>query len=339
MNPRPHLPRGTTCFLFQRVQRRMAGGLMRSFGVWVLAWLLTAPFAWAADSHSPEALALVRSSVDRWPQSRSLASAFELQKVRWARRADDPAAKWLKLELRFVTQDTDQDLEDRRFVDVLKQFQEANGTSLAESLLYKLVHLADVKRSDAQVSIAVLEHTYALERDPDSGRMIFGPTFIRQLRRTVALPGWAEVANSRRQQASVPGTVQPGVLRDLVESFLQDFFARKNSEAGLPAPQLLLKPLEPDFVGMEVFGIRKLVIPDSKFWEHLEISIDLDETAQGRRAVCHLDGGYAPGVFGWGGLPAADGYTDIMNEYRSDLERFADMLMRALQEHLAHVSR
>ena len=78
------------------------------------------------------------------------------------------------------------------------------------------------------------------------------------------------------------------------------------------------------------------MIPDSKYWEHLEISIDLDEAPQTRRAVCHLDGGYAAGL-GFR-LPAADGYTDIMNEHRSDLERFADMLMRALQEHLAHVS-
>ena len=124
----------------------------------MLAWLLTAPFAWLRISltggASPGA-----HFVDRWLQSRSLASAFELQKVRWA-SPDDPAAKSSKLErleLNSRNRDTDQDLEDRRFVDVLKQFQEANGTSLAEALLYKLVHLADVKRSDARVRIAVLD--------------------------------------------------------------------------------------------------------------------------------------------------------------------------------------
>lgn len=302
-----------------------------------LAVLLGAASAWTEDVHTPETLARVRGAMDGWFQARGLAPAFELQKLRWGPRDNDPAAQWLKLELRFMPEGTDPDHEDQRFAAALQQFQRANATSLAEALFFKLVHLADIRRADARITVAVLGDTFAVVRDRASGRLRFEPTSDRQARRAVQLPGLADAVPPQRPQANVPGVIQEAALRDRVQRFLQDFFASRNSKARLPAPQVTLKPLEPDYVGMEVAGIRRIVITDGDFWERLQVSVELRDNAQGRRAVCYLDGGYAPGL--GRRLPAADGYTDMSNKHQADLERFADELMRGLQDHLARDSR
>jgi len=335
-----------SAFGTHRWQTGQAGALQQRLVAWLrwgsscllaLAGLLGATSSWAADAHAPETLARVRSAMDGWFQARGLAHAFELQKLRWGPRADDPAAQWLKLELRFLTEGTDQDHEDQRFAATLQQFQPSNDRSLAEALFFKLVHLADIPREDARITVAVLGDTFAVARERASGRLRFEPTSDRLARRAVQLPDLVDAVPAQRLRANVPGVIQASVLPDRVQRFLQDFFAHRNSEAHLPAPRLALKPLEPDYVGMEVAGIRRIVITGGDFWERLHVSIELRDTAQGRRAVCYLDGGYAPGL----GLrlPAADGYTDMSNKHQADLDRFADELMRGLQDHLARDGR
>jgi hypothetical protein len=118
-----------------------------------------------------------------------------------------------------------------------------------------------------------------------------------------------------------------------VQQYLEDFFTRKNREANRPAPQFSLKPLESDYVGLDVQGVRQAVIGSRDYWEYLQISIELRGSPSFQRIVCYLDGGYAAGL--GTRVPDMNTYTDFAKGYQADLERFADQLLRGLQEYLA----
>jgi len=284
-------------------------------------------------AQSSETLEPVIASMEGWLQARRLAPAFELQTLRRGSRPDDSAARSLKLELRFLTGGTDQAEEDRRFVSALQQFDRANNTSVAEALFFKLVHLAQIAPEDAYVTVDVLEKTYEIVADPSSGRPHFHLKRDRDVRVEVSLPG----TSARQPHTTIPGVVQAGALPDLVQRFLTDFFTRRNAAARLPAPRFSLKPLTSRYVGMDVEGIRRIVIPKEDFWESLQISVQMYDTPEGRLATCYLDGGFSTG-FG-SRLPAREGYTDLAVKYQADLERFANELMRGLQVYLATTGR
>jgi hypothetical protein len=289
--------------------------------------------AFPNDPRSPEALGAIRGAVEGWIMADGLSESFEVQKLRWGSRADDPSAHWLKLELRFLTQGTDQDLEDRRFLRRLEEYRGTAGLTLPEALFYKLVHLSQIPRGDAYVAIGVLGRTFETLRDQNSGRIIFRETEERLIRRPLMLQGVVAPGPERKAEAPLRVGDSSDDLPRRVQLYLQDYFSLKNKAAGLKPPQVQLKPLEQDYVGMEVAGIRKVVVTDKNYWEQLQISIEIRKDGGEPRAVCYLDGKYASGI----GLrlPAADAYTDMDPAYRLELERFVDALLRGLQEHLA----
>jgi hypothetical protein len=289
--------------------------------------------AFGKDPRSTEALAAIRSAVERWIIADELSESFEVQKVRWGTRADDPSAQRLKLELRFVTQGTDQGLEDRRFLQRLKEYRGTAGVTLPEALFYKLVHVAQIPRADAYVAIGVLSRTFETLRDQDSGRIVFRETGDRLIRRPLMLQGSAEPGPERKAEASLRAGAGSNDVARRVQRYLQDYFSLKNRAAGLNPPQLHLKPIEQDYVGIEVEGIRRVVVTDKTYWEQLQISIEIRTDGAERRAICYLDGKYASGI--GSRLPAADAYTDLDPAFRPELERFVDTLLRGLQEHLA----
>jgi hypothetical protein len=289
--------------------------------------------AFPNDPRSPEALGATRGAVERWITADGLSESFEVQKLRWGTRADDPSAQWLKLELRFLTQGTDQDHEDQRFLCRLEEYQGTVGLPLPEALFYKLVHLAQIPRGDAYVAIGVLGRTFETLRDRNSGRIVFRETEDRLVRRPLMLQGVIAPGPERKAEASLRVGAGSDDLPRRVQRYLQDYFLLKNKTAGLKPPQVQLKPLEQDYVGMEVAGIRKVVVTDKNYWEQLQISIEIRNDGGERRAVCYLDGKYASGI----GLrlPAADAYTDMDPAFRPELEGFVDALLHGLQEHLA----
>jgi hypothetical protein len=296
-------------------------------GIIVIGWL---PAARAAESR-PD-LARVQAQLNSWLQDAGLAPTLTLQRLGWGKRADDASVPWLMLELSFVKRDTKQQDETMRFEQMLKQFEIERGMPLADVLFYKLVHSAQIARRDARVTVAVLEDTYAVLRDPTSGALHFGPASIRATRSPTTLHVDGTSPLGTRVAPLVPG-VGVGSLPARVRDYLVDFFARHNSTAGRPAPLVERKQLESDYVGLEVTGLRKLVITDSDYWERLQVSVELRQDARGARAVCYLDGGYAPGLGAkW---PAVGSYTDIEKNYRTQLQTFSDVLMEGLQKYLA----
>ncbi|MCI0539708.1 MAG: hypothetical protein L0Z50_31250 [Verrucomicrobiales bacterium] len=291
----------------------------------------------AAEPRSPEALASVRQGVERWIDASGLAESFEVQKLRWGARSDVRKSQWLKLELRFNSQDTDQNLEDARFRHRLDQYQGTAGWTLPETLFYKLVHLSGVPRSNACVAIHVLSTTVEILLDPATGHFEVREAAGRQTRRTVALPGIVPRSADRVAEVGLQAGGDIGDLPGRVQHYLTHFFVSRNQQVGLNPPRMTLKPLEPDYAGIEVAGIRRVVLTENEFWEQLQISIDLRRDGLGWRAVCHLDGKYASGR--GGRLPNQDNYRDMDTDFRPAVERFIDVLLRGLQEHLASDSR
>jgi hypothetical protein len=280
----------------------------------------------------------VRSSIANWLEARSLTATFEVEKLRWIPTDKDPNTLWLALDLRFISQGTDQEQENERFLRTLQQFQQVYHGSFPESLFFKLVHAGGIKPAEARVAIMVVEDTFVVAREPGSGELRFEHASPRQVRRQVELPAaTAAGAAAPGPQATAPAALQSPSLEGEVQRYLEDFFAARNRDARRAAPQLTRKPFEPDYVGIDVAGIRNVVISRSDYWESLQISIQITNTPQGRRAVCYLDGGYAPGL--GQRLPARGGYTDFATRHQADLEQFADQLMRGLQDHLLRSAR
>jgi hypothetical protein len=282
-------------------------------------------------AQAPEPLTRVRGAMDDWFKARGLASTFEVQKLRWGPRSDDPAAQWLKLELRFVTEGTDQEQEDQRFAGAVQKFQLANNAPLADTLFFKLLHVADIPLEETRITVAVLEHTFAIVRDRASGRLRFELTLDRQVRTEVQLAGLVGATPAQQPQANVPGLIQAAALPDQVQRFLQDFFARRNSAARLPhhsspaAHAALWAWMSRAFAG--------IVIASEILGEFCR-SLSIGDTAQGRLAV--LPGWWLCGREWACSRPVT---ATPFGKHQADLERFANELMRALQGHLARAGR
>ncbi|MDJ0740367.1 MAG: hypothetical protein QNJ91_11655 [Gammaproteobacteria bacterium] len=296
----------------------------------VLSWSLAS----AGNPHSREGRTAIRGVIERWLAAEGLAQDLELQKLRWGPHADNPDAKWLKLELRFVSQGTNQDQENRRFQQLLERYRGIAGTSLPDRLFYKFLHASGVQRRDAYVAIGVLTRTFESRYDPTAGQLAFRETDDRLIRRSTLLRMPVQTAQVLRKPVGLGfGREDPDDLPRRIQHALQRFFLQHNQQAGLPPPQLTLKPLERWYAGIEVQGTRKLVLTDKNYWERLQVSIELHAEGDEVRAVCYLDGMYAAGL--GSRLPAEDGYADMDPAYRPELERFVDALLHDLQADFA----
>ena len=278
---------------------------------------------------SPEALVVIRDAFERWIMDDGLSQSLEVQKVRYGPRADNPSAQWLKLELRFITQNTDQDAEDRRFLEWLEEYRGKTGVTLPEAIFYKLVHAAQIPRADAYVTIKVVERDFETLRDQDAGRIVFRERPNRLIRQPLMLQGIVEPKPEHKAETPSRAGTASNDLSRRVERYLQDYFSLKN-KTGLDPPKVDTVDLEQDHVSIEVEGIKNVVLTGKDYWEQLQISIDIQVDG---RAVCYLDGKYATGIGGF--LPAADSYKDMdMNpEFRQKLDRFGKTLKLDLQKH------
>jgi hypothetical protein len=286
----------------------------------------------AADPQTREGRATIASQLTQWLQADGLAQQIELQKLRWGSRIDNPLARWLKLELRFRAQSTDQAQEDRRFEQLLSQYQGVAGSDLPQTLFYKLAHAAGLPRGDLYVAIAILGRSLEVFLDRSSGQLLVRTADDRVIRRSVPLV-LTSLAGKAGANSVVLGGQNPSLeLARQVQYVLSQYFERMNRLAGLPAPRLSLSPLEPNYSGIDVEGVRQLVITDKRYWERLQVSIELHQEAGQIRAVCYLDGKYAAGL--GTRLPTDDAYADMDPSYRTQLERFVASLLQKLQADL-----
>jgi hypothetical protein len=299
----------------------------RGRGALVL-WLsaaLTMTTAGAAGGQTVDA-ASTSARIGAWLSSSGLAKSLQIEKLRWAGRPDKAEERWLQLELRFVTTTTRRDEENQRFMQMARSYTGALDRGLAETLFYRLVNEAGVPRSRAAVYIIVLDQIYLIAYDAAEARLILQQGLTRDpLRVVVDLGSAGSVADSQRGSVALARDTTD--LPSRVQAFLRTYFATT------PAVQVNLRPLESEFAGVDVEGLRARVLSGTRFWERLQISIELRAGPASRRAVCYIDGQYASG-FG-NNPPAREAFADMETRFASELERFTNQMLRELQAYLA----
>jgi hypothetical protein len=269
--------------------------------------------------------------IDSWFVTSGLSDNFRVKKVRLVSRRESTSARWLALEVQFVTASTNQDEEDRRFQYSIKEYRGIAGLTFPEKLFYKFVHVSGVPRTDAVVYLNVLENVYEILYDRKQKQIVFRESEGRFIRKSIALDKIIQPFPNRKAEVPISTGLAAWDVAPRVQNFLRDYFLSKNREAGLPPPQFILRPVETDYAAVDVQGIRKQVIVQGNYWEKLQISIELKDGPQGRQAVGVIDGYYAPGL----GLRVPTSYTDMESEYHTQLEAFTDSLLHDLQRSLA----
>jgi hypothetical protein len=309
---------------------------------WRKGWLvgclaLLSAMALHAQVGEPIELDAARAEVARWLSDNGLAAVLDVQRLAWTSPKNDSSRRRLQLDLGFRSEGGETpEAASERFDRSFTAFRGAGQTDLAQALFYKLVHLAGVPRADAFVAIHVQDENFGIELDATQGRPVMrGDTGrTRLIRRSVGVPEYGSPGTSAGRGGIALAAVGTELPRR-VQRFLQTYFERSAADARRPAPRVELKPLEPNYAGIEVQGLRQFVLPAQPYWERLHVSIELQaDTGGGSRAVCYLDGRYAAGL--GTRLPPLTDYVDDMDpKFRSELERFADRLLLALQQELA----
>jgi hypothetical protein len=276
-------------------------------------------------------------SLQNWLQQTRLTEHFEFQKLRHLSASsegeDDPTRRSLQLGLLFLTKETEETKAVEQFVDVLNQYQVTNGSSLLEAIFYKLIYACDWPRSDALVNIYVLEDTVAVFLDSASRGLIIRPISQRDTVRqtiTLALIPNTKVIGPSQILLKDSKLTEPNGLARRIEQFFESYFAEANQKAHLDHPQFSLEPVEPDYVGLKVAGVKRQVLPSDNYWEKIAISVEIKSVPNGQKIVCYVSGKYASGL--GNRLPSEDNYAEIEE---SKLRGFTGTILRKLQDYIS----
>lgn len=308
------------------------------FGWPVLPLVLFLGVVTAQSPALPPDLSQAARKIDTWLRETKLSEHLELAKLRLVPHSslfgnNDGDARSLRLDLRFRRADNEPDKAAKQFTDFVDEYQRANGVSLPDTLFYKLVHLCDWPRNDTLVSIIVLEDRFDIFLDLSSHELVFRQTKQRgPARQVITIPLLVNNTTAGPSHLTVKSTktTDPNGLAQQIERFLKEHFIEANRAEHLKDPEFAYEPLEPDYVGMKVRGVKKQVLSSDKYWEKLAISVELKSVPEGQKVVCYVSGEYASGIFGK--LPSDDDYTDIDE---AKLRAFTGNLLRNLQDHIS----
>ena len=292
------------------------------------AILLAASRGSGAPTHDAPDLVQVREGFQRWLADSDLSPAFELQKVRWGRRPDQPEREWLKLELTLKPAGWDPHAEDARFKALLQDYRGKGGATLAETLFYKFVEVGGVARADAVVNVFLIGGSYAVFIEDTNHELVVQPGAGRSTERFVDLEALAPTTARRRNEVDLPVRGASDDPAPRIRSFLIDYFQKKGD-----AVRVTAGPHEPYYARVTVEGLRKTVMRGNSYWERLEVSIAVTNGKNGPRAICLVSGKYASGR--GARLPDASAYYDMDPDHRAELESFVDQMLASLQESLA----
>lgn len=310
-----------------------------------LCWLTIFNFSVGATTfparatHDAGALAAHKASLQRWLAQVDLSRDLKVEKLRWG---SDPAPKAaenqeaLRLELRFLTNATDQNTEDKRFNQFLDRYQTAYGETALERVFYKLIHECQVGPQEAVITIRVVERDHVVFFDPATAELLMQFKADRSIPKEVPLQ-LPRAASAGRLQTSLGTSNAPDrrALTGLIDSFVRDYFTAANRQAHLSGPKFAPDGVENrdrDHVGFIVSGIKSQVLTTKNYWEEIEISIDVVEAPSGLKLVCHIDGYYAGGV--GSKLPDEEAYEDMRKGYQGQLQTFVDGFLSRLQNHI-----
>lgn len=303
-----------------------------------LAILLLLAGIVTAQTQSPAAIPeSAQSDFQKWLREAHLVEHLDFQKLRRISTSsvtkDDPAKRSLQLALLFLTDETEETKAVGKFVDLLNQYQVTNGVSLPETIFYKLIQTCDWPRADAVVEIFVLEDTFAVYLDSATRQVVIREINQRDsVRQPITLPLTAVTASSGPGLAVLKGAkpTDPNTLARKIEGFFENYFVEANRKAQLHDPQFSPEPIEADYVGLKVAGVKRQVLPSDNYWEKITISVEIKSVPEGQKLVCYLSGKYASGLFGR--LPSDNDYADIEE---SKLRSFTGTILRRLQDYFA----
>lgn len=273
-------------------------------------------------------------ALSQWAEAAHLTA--EWQFPHQLRQSEHPSGKgdaWT-LDLRFVVPPGERggDRENQKFEQFLARYQADQGLSFPDKLFYKFIQIFDLKREEAVVHFNVGTRDFAAFVDPSSGLLVFQlePTRFERESDVVRVP---QVLSKSRSLAT---TMQkPAVEPDWpgkVRGFLEDYFRKANRSAGLPQPRI-----DPDcsgnHVGLKVSGLRGQALPDGKYWEKIQLEIDVWKMPEGVQLSANIDGTYAAGLRS-GAVPTDYPYY-MDHGYPNQLRDFSKTLFDKLKRALA----
>lgn len=289
------------------------------------------------ESHDSEELVSHRARLQRWMVVAGLSKDWEIEKLRWA---NDPSPiamedhKALLLELRFLFEGMDQAGEDKRFQQSLEAYQSAHGEAAPERIFYKLIHECHVSRQEAVVTFRVLQRDYVVFFDPAIGepRMQLKTDRSYSTEVPLELPGIATGRQTLLRAATVPDR---RALSGLIETFVREYFTAANHKANLATPKFdpdNVQNRDHDHVGFTISGVKSQILTSKKYWEQIEISLDMVQAPSGLKLLCHIDGYYASGI--GPRLPDDDAYEDMRKGFQGQLITFTDGFLSQLQKRI-----
>jgi len=291
------------------------------------------------SARDSEALGSHRANLRQWLQRAELANDLEVEKLRRALNPATDAAnphEVFQLELRFLTQDTDQEESNTRFEQFLDQYRAKYDESLPERIFYRLIHECQLSRQEAAVTIRVAQRDYVIFFDSATAHLVMKARVDRSISKEVPLDLSRSVGSDWPPTTLVAAQIPDRrALASLVESFLCNYFRAANRRANMSEPRFVPDDVENrdhDHVGFIVSGVKSQVLTTKNYWEEIEISIDVVQAPSGLKLVCHIDGYYAGGI--GSKLPDEDAYEDMRRNYSAQLRSFADYILLKLQKRI-----
>ena len=284
--------------------------------------LLVGILAFPARAESdPQPLPAAQAALEQWLIATGLSDQLSMVRLRRTSRRENPDQRWLGLELRYVARAPQDKTLAADLAERWQEFARKHNRGLPETLFYRLLDVTGFDRADAFVNVFVGDTSFAIFYDRSQRGLVVKNGLDRGVRLPVALEGLL---------GSTPGVnlpTQAGAAR--IQAFLQGFFRDANRAAGIPAPVFDLAPLESDYAGLSVEGLKGCVESDRRLWERLQVHVELRTTKDGHRAICYLTGKHAGGI----GSQRPGAYPEEISD--AALERFARRLMATLQAALS----
>jgi hypothetical protein len=279
----------------------------------------------------------IKKNFEQWLQNSDLKDKLEVEKLRWrtpegveagnqqGKQQDKPI---LTLELLYLGHRPDSVQETQGFAALVRTYRSSTGASLSEALFYKLVQLADTRRSEAVVQIFVVDATYEIAFNTSSGRLTCVARNNRDpTMRNLSLDLTSASRGVNRQAVALGSHLSPTELPATIEGSLTGFFNR------MKAAHIWPKERGPGYAAVRADGFRRVVLPEQNYWERLYVSILVSDLDKGGTAVCMLTGHYAVGH--GPSQPADDSYADMDPKYSAELSHFGDNLLQNLKRDLA----
>lgn len=310
-------PSGASPLSWREARRwaRRARPMRVASSVFCMISLVVVPGSAFAEDAST--LSAQREAMQHWLETSELSGDFSFVGLHRTSRRDTPDKSWLALEVRWEGRSSEGGGPIAGLKTRWQAFQAAHHRGLGETLFYKLLQVTAVDRSEAVVRLFAGDRTLLVFEDPKAHRLVVADELERQVRTQFAFQQPADDS----ADVLVRGTGAAARVLKILKAYLT-----KVSKANR-APMFKGERAEEDYAGMTVEAIKGCARPEGKFWEQLEINVELRPDKGGRRSVIYVAGRQGGG--GLGSNPPGEYREEIPDKALDDLSL---KLREALEE-------